>query len=316
MGYIKGIDTSKWQAGKVDFSKAKSYGYEFVFLRIGYNTSKDAYFESDYAKAKSAGMKVGVYFYTTKLTESDAVNEANRVLCWLNGKTLDMPIAYDMEESSMKSASRKDLNAKQYNTFSEVIKSNGYVPMLYTGQSMFNSYFNKDMITDPLWIAKYGINDGINHGCPNVGKQVAIHQYTSAAIKDDFYTGKLDRNVMMISYEELMGKKSENNSSTTYTKTQFIKDVQSAIGAKVDGIAGKETLSKTVTVSKTKNNRHAVVKPIQKYLNTLGFSCGVEDGIAGTKFDAAVKAYQKANGCVTDGEITAQKTTWKKLLGM
>ena len=104
--------------------------------------------------------------------------------------------------------------------------------------------------------------------------------------------------------------------STTYTKTQFIKDVQSAIGAKVDGIAGKETLSKTVTVSKTKNNRHAVVKPIQKYLNTLGFSCGIEDGIAGTKFDAAVKAYQKANGCVTDGELTKGGKTWKCILGI
>lgn len=105
-------------------------------------------------------------------------------------------------------------------------------------------------------------------------------------------------------------------STSTYTKTQFIKDVQSAIGAKVDGIAGKETLSKTVTVSKTKNNRHAVVKPIQKYLNALGYSCGTADGIAGAKFDAAVKAYQKANGCIADGEITAQKNTWKHLLGI
>ena len=33
-------------------------------------------------------------------------------------------------------------------------------------------------------------------------------------------------------------------------------------------------------------------------------------------FDAAIKAYQKANGCVADGEITARKNTWKKLLGM
>lgn len=105
-------------------------------------------------------------------------------------------------------------------------------------------------------------------------------------------------------------------STSTYTKTQFIKDVQSAIGAKVDGIAGKETLSKTVTVSKTKNNCHAVVKPIQKYLNTLGYNCGIADGIAGVKFDAAVKAYQKENGCIVDGEITAQKTTWKKLFGI
>lgn len=105
-------------------------------------------------------------------------------------------------------------------------------------------------------------------------------------------------------------------SNTTYTKTQFIKDIQSAMGVKVDGIAGQETLSKTVTVSKTKNNRHAVIKPIQKYLNVQGYNCGTADGIAGAKFDLAVKAYQKANGCVVDGEITAQKNTWKKLLGM
>lgn len=105
--------------------------------------------------------------------------------------------------------------------------------------------------------------------------------------------------------------------SSTYTKTQFIKDVQSAIGAKVDGIAGNETLSKTVTISKTKNNKHLVVKPIQRYLYVLGYtSIGTADGVAGTKFDTAVKAFQKANGCTVDGEITAQKMTWKKLLGL
>lgn len=101
----------------------------------------------------------------------------------------------------------------------------------------------------------------------------------------------------------------------SYTKKQFIKDVQSSIGAKTDGIAGAETLSKTVTVSKEKNNRHAVVNPLQKYLNVLGYNCGSADGIAGTKFDAAVKAYQKANGCISDGEITAKGKTWKSLLG-
>lgn len=105
-------------------------------------------------------------------------------------------------------------------------------------------------------------------------------------------------------------------STTSYSKTQFIKDVQSVTGAKVDGIAGKETLSKTVTVSKTKNNRHAVVKPLQTYLNFLGYNCGTVDGIAGSKFDAAVKAFQKNNNCVVDGEITAHMTTWKKLLGL
>lgn len=105
-----------------------------------------------------------------------------------------------------------------------------------------------------------------------------------------------------------------NNNS--YSKKQFIKDIQTAIGAKVDGIAGSETLSKTITVSKSKNNRHAVVKPLQKYLNSIGLDCGIADGIAGTKFDSAVKSYQKKNNCVADGEITKLGNTWKKLLGL
>lgn len=100
----------------------------------------------------------------------------------------------------------------------------------------------------------------------------------------------------------------------TYTYNQFVKEVQAAIGAKVDGIPGNETLSKTVTVSKNANRTHAVVKPIQRYLNSLGYNCGSVDGIAGAKFDSAVKAYQKANGCVADGIITARNKTWKKLL--
>lgn len=102
----------------------------------------------------------------------------------------------------------------------------------------------------------------------------------------------------------------------SYTVKQFIKDVQKATGAKVDGIAGKETLSKTVTVSATINNKHAVVKPIQKRLNALGFDCGTADGIIGKKTSNAICSYQKAKGCVVDGEITAKNRTWQHLLGI
>ncbi len=99
-----------------------------------------------------------------------------------------------------------------------------------------------------------------------------------------------------------------------YSHKEFVKEVQAAINAKVDGIAGNETLSKTVTVSMAKNNRHTVVKPIQKYLSSINFDTGAADGIAGSKFDKAVKSYQKAHNCVADGEITKGKGTWKKLL--
>lgn len=102
-----------------------------------------------------------------------------------------------------------------------------------------------------------------------------------------------------------------------YSMAQFIKDVQNACGASVDGIAGPETLSKTVTLSRYVNSKHKAVKPVQKRLYALGYTrVGEADGVAGKLFQDAVKAFQSANGCVVDGVITARNKTWKKLLGM
>lgn len=103
----------------------------------------------------------------------------------------------------------------------------------------------------------------------------------------------------------------------TYPLEQFVMDVQEACGAAVDGIAGPETIGKTVTLSASKNRTHAAVKPVQKRLHALGYTMvGNADGIAGPKFTAAVIAFQEDNRCWVDGEITAKNKTWKKLLGM
>ena len=102
-----------------------------------------------------------------------------------------------------------------------------------------------------------------------------------------------------------------------YPLEQFIRDVQKACGAAVDGIAGPETLSKTVTLSAYKNCTHKAVTAVQKRLYSMGYTqVGEADGIAGVKFTAAVQAFQRNNRCWVDGEITAGNKTWKKLLGM
>lgn len=116
---------------------------------------------------------------------------------------------------------------------------------------------------------------------------------------------------------EIVVDKVEAEVKTDYALIQFIRDIQKACGASVDGIAGFETLGKTVTISAKKNSRHATVKFIQRRLDELGYTeVGNDDGIAGPKFTAAVKHFQRDNGCVVDGEITAGKTTWRKLLAM
>ncbi len=105
--------------------------------------------------------------------------------------------------------------------------------------------------------------------------------------------------------------------SDSYTLEQFIREVQAATGATVDGIAGPETIGKTVTVSRYINDTHPVVKPIQKRLEALGYTqVGEIDGEAGKKFEAAMIAFQEKNHCWVDGEATAGMKTWRKLLGM
>ena len=107
---------------------------------------------------------------------------------------------------------------------------------------------------------------------------------------------------------------SKKNKST-YTNAKFLSDLRVCLGLKKT--ASKNTiLSKTVTVSATKNNKHKIVKPIQKYLNAKGFNCGLADGVAGEKFTKAVKLYQKNNKTTQDGVITAKQITWKNLIGI
>lgn len=115
-------------------------------------------------------------------------------------------------------------------------------------------------------------------------------------------------------------KYKEETLKNEYTHEQFVREVQSAIGAKMDGIAGSKTLSKTPTVSTRINRYHKVVTPLERYLKQLGYYKGEieEDKGKTPEFGGGMKAavinYQRDNGCVQDGIITARNKTWKKLL--
>lgn len=133
---------------------------------------------------------------------------------------------------------------------------------------------------------KYGINEVVRHSEVNV---------TSCPGKNfPFYEIVTEKEVL-------------------YGYTDFVKELQRAIGAKVDGIVGNETMSKLPILSKSINRKHAAVRVVQKYLTKLGYtSIGEIDGIAGNKFDTAVKEYQINKELTPDGIIG--KNTWRKLL--
>lgn len=101
--------------------------------------------------------------------------------------------------------------------------------------------------------------------------------------------------------------------------TTFIRNLQKAIGANIDGIAGPETLSKTPTISTSTGWNHAAVRPLQIYLQSLGYDLGSKgvDGQFGKDMKACIKKYQKDVGLASkyqDGIVTAKMYTWQKLL--
>lgn len=63
-----------------------------------------------------------------------------------------------------------------------------------------------------------------------------------------------------------------------------------------------------------KGSKGEQVRALQKNLNGHGFDCGTADGDFGTKTDAAVRAFQSANGLTADGY--AGQNTYKKLNGV
>ena len=129
--------------------------------------------------------------------------------------------------------------------------------------------------------------------------------------------GKCIRGYCLPDYASKASKPVEIVSTSTYSKAAFVRDIQKAFGATVDGIAGPETLNSTITLSAILNRKHEAIRAVQRRLATLGYtSVGKVDGIAGIKFTKAVKEFQKNNGCEVDGEITARGKTWKKLLGL
>lgn len=156
-----GIDVSYWQQN-IDYEKVKAAGCEFVIIRLGVNTdsdkdiSEDSFYKRNIENAKKAGLKVGVYIYTTAASETQAIDHAKWVKKILNKTKLDFPVAYDFENWSSfpkYNLSRYSLT-KNYLAFDKEMKKSGYDTMLYSSMNYLEKAW---MFSDtyPVWLAHY-----------------------------------------------------------------------------------------------------------------------------------------------------------------
>ena len=156
---VKCLDISTWQ-GYVDFNKVKSAGYNYVILRAGFGreySRKDNTFERNYANAKAAGIKVGVYWFSYSTSPSDAYREANACLYCLNGKRLDMPVYYDLEYQPAMSMSNSNYTQMALN-FCSTIKKAGYKSGVYSSASVYGYLLNRQTLINngvSIWNAQW-----------------------------------------------------------------------------------------------------------------------------------------------------------------
>ena len=159
-----GIDVSAHRE-ELDWSAVKAAGVDFAMLRIGWrgNTEGkvylDEYFERNYEHAKAAGLHVGVYFYSQAISREEAVEEAEAVLKWLDGRELDYPVVYDWEYVSSEARTANvdgDTLDACANAFCETIAAAGYYPMIYFYQDIaYLKYDLSEINRYDFWLAEY-----------------------------------------------------------------------------------------------------------------------------------------------------------------
>ena len=197
---LSGIDVSKHQ-GIIDWAKVKQSGkVDFAMVRAAYrgytvgNIFEDDQFINNVKGAYNNGIKVGLYFYSSAINETEAIEEANYVLKLINKygikNYITYPIVIDVEdfEGTRNYHLTADQRANNVKAFCEVIKNAGYTPMVYSYTYFLSSRINMNKLTEyDVWVADYSNKVNFYTG------KYTMWQYTDKGSIDGI-TGNVDLN--------------------------------------------------------------------------------------------------------------------------
>ena len=161
-----GIDVAKYQ-GTIDWQEVKRSGVEFAMIRLGYRGMEDGeitedsnahYNMQECAKAK---LPMGAYFFSTAISEEEAVEEAKWAVELMAQYPITYPVVYDCEgfadpdsrQYGMSAAERTDIAL----AFLETIEKQGYEGMFYASRNELESAWETSRIEEEykIWVAQY-----------------------------------------------------------------------------------------------------------------------------------------------------------------
>lgn len=278
MAKVTCVDISEFQQN-IDFNKMKNDGIKAVIIRAGYGrevSQKDSMFESHFRNAKNANLKIGVYWYSYADSVNDAEKEAKACLECIKNKSLDMPIYYDLEDSSQLHLGKTKIT-EIAERFCETVKENGYRAGVYANLNWFNNYLDYKRLKSKysIWLAQY--NDKAELDCD-------IWQNSSTG-RVSGYSGNIDTNV--IYNDNIFGKSESKVAKPTLTYRVFadgkwyseVKGLSNVAGRKKQAISA---IALKVSKGKTRYRVHLLNGDWLPWVNGYDISDS-DNGYAGIK---------------------------------
>lgn len=159
-----GIDVSKWNQ-EIDWEAVKDAGIEFAIIRCGYRGAStgalviDPRYRENIEGAISAGIPVGVYFFTQALDEVEAVEEASMVIRLIEDYDVDYPVFLDSESTGGKGRADgldSDERTRAHRAFLQTIEAAGYETGVYASRNWLNDRIDMTRLSDyRIWLAEY-----------------------------------------------------------------------------------------------------------------------------------------------------------------
>lgn len=161
---VQGIDVSKYQ-GNVNWPAVAAAGNVFAFARVSYGTSsKDAYFNQNWAGMKDAGILRGAYQFFRASQDPQAQAELLVSMVQTLGPG-DLPPVIDVENNDGGQSASKVIDgiAKWIETVESALP--GRQVIIYTGTPFWRDTLGNptQFNTQPLWLAQY-----TNAASPNI----------------------------------------------------------------------------------------------------------------------------------------------------
>lgn len=208
------IDVSRYQGDITPngWQKIKAAGYQGVMLKTVSTNRKlskrldglyiDPTFEINYKNAKAAGLAVGVYYYTYAITYTMADAELSLLADALRGKTLELPVAVDVEDNKIKVLGKQALTDLTAYALKKV-EDMGFYAQLYTYTSFAKTRLymgGASLAPYDVWLADY------TGKAPDVSFGYNTHQHTSKGSVPGI-SGNVDLNVTTRNYPKIIYKK-------------------------------------------------------------------------------------------------------------